>query len=98
MIAVVSLAGAKLNLVEGGDARGDGAAGSAKCQPASPDASAVGRVCNEHGGPAPEGDCPAGYFCLVAVQGRAETTCRLYCRDDCECPGGLRCQHSYCAR
>lgn len=68
------------------------------CRPAVEDGSAIGRPCHEDGGVPPSADCPEGLFCLVPVQGRPEMVCRLYCRNDCECPDGFECRYNFCER
>lgn len=95
LVVAVQVARSHVDLDHDGRARGPRPAG---CAPASKDASAVGRACEQSGGPAPTGDCPSGYWCFVEVQGRPDTTCRLPCRHDCECPGGLRCTFDRCVR
>lgn len=71
----------------------------ADCQVVTNDASAIARHCNPDGGPGPEGDCPAGYFCLERVMMRPESTeCSIPCMHDCECPSGLSCIYSKCTR
>lgn len=67
------------------------------CRPAVADrGAAINRSCREDAGAPSAADCPDGYFCLVPVQGRPELVCRLYCRNDCECPDNFECRYSFC--
>ena len=70
-----------------------------ECKVVTSDSSAIARHCNPDGGPGPEGDCPAGYFCLERVVTNPESTeCSIPCMHDCECPDGLSCIYSKCTR
>lgn len=77
------------------DGRAHGAR-PASCTPKSNDAAAVGRACHTTDGLASQGDCPDGLWCMEEIQGRPDTTCRLSCRHDCECPGKLSCKYEHC--
>ena len=95
MVAGVQVARAHIDLDHDGRSRGPA---PPSCTAKGGDGAAVGRACNENAGEPPGGDCPNDYWCMVEVQGRPDTTCRLQCRHDCECPSRMRCKFEKCTR